>query len=471
MTKVHSLFLYILHTALAEQYKKDAVWQYASETNIESVSAETMTACLNLSEVHVILPLIYEQLLSFPSICALSLSQQKHFKARALHIATRQIIQTNEFLTLILHAQKQGLDPIVVKGVTVRNLYPQPCLRPSVDEDLLIPAEEMGKWHRFLLSEGLFADNPSESHMISDGSVPRKLDLAHSISSYVATTDLSSEDLKAATEFSYHKENSPTYIELHKTLFDPQSDAYGDFNELFPDVFDHTVRIQIEDVSVRTLEPSYHFLYLILHAFKHFVHSGIGIRAVCDIGMFAEHYRNEIDWGWIRESLEKVNAFTFARGILRIVQKYLMPEAAFFDQIKGWCLEDLDIEPLLEDILASGVHGASSLTRLHSSNITLQAVANQKKSQAISKGSSRHKPISRGTLKRTLFPSAKRLAGRYTYLKKMPVLLPVAWGQRAAHYLAESRNKHAVSDAAESLRLGEARIRLLKQYGIIQENN
>ena len=408
------------------------------------LSSDEWEFILATSREQKLLSAIYHVSCGLSSFKKVDKNTLRTYRDAAVLSVTRQIVQTNEFLTLILHAQEQGLDPIVVKGITVRSLYPVPCLRPSVDEDLLISAGETENWHRFLLSEGLFLDDPN-SNEVSPMNMAGK--------------DLTSAEMETATELSYHKENSPTYIELHKTLFDPDSNVYGNFNALFPDVFVHTMRMQIEDVSVRTLEPTYHFLYLILHAFKHFVHSGIGIRAACDIGMFAEHYQNEIDWGWIRKSLEKVNAFTFARGMLCIVKKYLMPDALFFDQIKDWRLESLDVEPLLEDILASGVHGASSMTRLHSSNMTLNAVANQKKEQSVKKGTLRH----------MLFPSVKKLAGRYPYLKKMPLLLPLAWAQRAGHYLTESRKNRAVSDAAESLRLGEARIRLLKQYGIIDK--
>ena len=44
------------------------------------------------------------------------------------------------------------------EGIVCRSLYPIPCLRPSVDEDIFVPAEDTEKYHEFLLSEGLFAD-------------------------------------------------------------------------------------------------------------------------------------------------------------------------------------------------------------------------------------------------------------------------------------------------------------------------
>ena len=49
----------------------------------------------------------------------------------------------------------------------------------------------------------------------------------------------------------------------------------------------------------------------------------------------------------------------------------------------------------------------------------------------------------------------------------MPLLLPVAWGQRLAHYLGE-RNRGQDNNAAAPLQLGKERIELMKMYDIIE---
>ncbi len=115
-------------------------------------------------------------------------------------------------------------------------------------------------------------------------------------------------------------------------------------------------------------------LFLMLHAYKHFLHSGVGIRPMCDIGLFAEAYGDGIDWKTVRRKLTSVNAFYYARALLRIIEIYVLPGAEFFTNINDWNIQEINVEPLLEDLFAGGVHGASSVSRLHSSNMTLQAV-------------------------------------------------------------------------------------------------
>lgn len=382
------------------------------------------------------LPLIYEVVSGLPSFRQIGKDRSHRYRDTALNASIRQINQTNEFLTLLLHAQSRSLDPIVVKGIVCRSLYPVPCLRPSVDEDMLVPPEDVGRYHEFLLSEGLFADEP----------------------------DLSPEERRHEYEISYHRENSPTYIELHTALFEPGSPVFAKLNGLFDGMEERTVRVQIEDVSVRTLAPTDHLLFLILHAYKHFLYSGTGIRPMCDIGLFAEAYADEIDWEEVREKLASVDALYFAKAVFRVVQLHLLPGASFYARIRDWEIAGVDVAAFLADSLDGGLHGTSSLMRLHSSNITLQAMEME------GGGRKRGSGMVMQAL-RTVFLPYGQMRRKYPYLKKVPVLLPAAWVQRIVKYCLEiHRNRKKASDShvTESLRLGTERVRLLRQYKIIE---
>lgn len=428
MNRVQSFFLNLFCAAVFSRPATDP-----------GCSENEWTDLFRIAHEQSVLPMLYEVCFRFDSFQRIQAEVRRPWKEQALQTAVRQITQTNEFLTLILHSQDQGLDPVVLKGIVCRSMYPKPYLRPSVDEDILVRPEEMKMFHQFLVSEGLFPDDPDT-------------------------------DPKTASEISYHKKDSPIYIELHKDLFGSEGGNPGDWNELFDRLLDRAVCVQIEDVSVRTLAPTDHFLYLILHAFKHFIHSGVGIRPVCDIGLFAEHYVDEIDWERIRVRLSAVHAFDFARALFRIVQQYLLTDAALFERIEDWQTEEIDTEPLLKDILTGGVHGNASMERLHSSNITLNAVNTDKKRTGL---------IDAAIY--SIFLPIERMSSQYPYLKKVPVLLPFAWGQRLIGYLRERRavrfghrDSHGLSagdkrgGAAESIRLGQSRVELLKKYGIIR---
>ncbi len=418
------------------KYQKRLLEAVKAAVNEESLTKEEATSndyekLFELSEKQYILPLVFDIQNSNSGFKKVYKQEYKKTQKKALHQAIRQIVQTNDFLTILLHAQAQGLDPIVLKGIVCRDLYPQPCLRPSVDEDLLINPKDTEKYHKFFLSEGLFSDD-----------------------NYTFT------EREEAAELSYHKENSPTYIELHKYLFDPKSKACGNLNQLFDDIYNSDERVQIEDVSVRTLTPTNHLLYLVLHAYKHFIHSGIGIRPICDIGMFSECYRERINWDRFRSQLNKVNVIDFARALFQVIKLYIFPNALFFNDISEWNLDGVDVDFILEDLFESGVHGASSITRLHSSNITLQAVENSKEGQ-----------INRtNSLISLAFPSVEKIKGQYHYLNKAPFLLPVAWIQRSFKYISERKKSRKSGFITESIKIGKHRTELMKQYNIIENS-
>jgi hypothetical protein len=393
------------------------------------LGAEEWQEVLTLAEAHKLLPLILNAVWELPS-CRAALKRPqpkeetapdgKRWKELALEQVSRQAIQENEFLNLILDLRACGLEPAVMKGPVCRALYPKPLLRPSVDDDLLIPDDLAPAFHAALLDLGLCADKPNAD--------PGQL-----------------------WEISYHRPGSPLYIELHKRLFDPESDVFRGFNEFFAGVLDRTVPVQIQDVTLRALGPEDHLLFLLLHAFKHFLYSGFGLRIVSDVCLYTWRYGAEIDFARLLAVCAELRCDRFAAALYRIGEKYLDLPAP-----EPFALPDVEETALLEDVLAAGLVGAE-INRLHSANITLGAVADRNTGKAAGR-----------SLRRTVFLPAKKLSGRYPWLEKRPWLLPAAWTCRVGSYLRH-RGKYGEQSPAASLRIGKERVKLLETYGIIDE--
>lgn len=368
-------------------------------------------AIFTLANQQKLLPILFEAARKTPAAAenaALFAAVKQQVIAQVLH----QTMRASEFADLYHKLRAAGLHPVVVKGQLCSRLYPLKDYRISADDDLYIPDAEFMACHEQLLANGL-------------------------------TTDTPADELPTADEVSYTKNGSPLYIELHRHLFDSSEDAHDELNRFFAD-------IQATEIDgLLAMPPHEHLLYLILHAYKHFVRSGIGLRQFCDIGLWARAYHAEIDWQRLHERCESVHAATFAAAAFRITKDYLGID---FDLPAPWS-EAVDVEPLLHDTLCGGVYGSNDLTRLHSSTATLNAV---KASRTGEKS---------GVL-RTVFPKREYLEHRYPYLKKRPNLLPVAWAQRLAHYASEKQSG-ADSSASGSIKLSKERIELMKQYGVM----
>ena len=397
LTTTETQFLYIAKSAIS-----------GGDLPAEKVDWPAIFALANQQKL---LPILFEAVRKMPAAgenAALFAVTKQQVIAQVLH----QTMRTSEFADLYQKFRAAGLHPVVVKGQLCSRLYPLKDHRISADDDLYIPDAEFMACHEQLLANGL-------------------------------TTDTPADELPTADEVSYTKEGSPLYIELHRHLFDSAEDAHDELNHFFTDIN------PVEMDGFLAMPPHEHLLYLILHAYKHFVRSGIGLRQFCDIGLWARAYHVEIDWQRLHEQCESVHAATFAAAAFRIARDYLGID---FDLPTPWD-GGIDVEPLLHDSLCGGVYGSNDLTRLHSSTVTLNAVKASRTGE-------------KSSVLRTVFPKREYLERRYPYLKKRPYLLPVAWVQRIAHYASEKQSG-ADNSASGSIKLGKERIELMKRYGIM----
>ena len=368
-------------------------------------------AIFTLANQQKLLPILFEAVRKMPAaeenVALFAVTKQQ-----VIGQVLNQTVRSAEFSDLYHKLRSAGLHPIVVKGQLCSRLYPLKDHRISADDDLYISDAEFMACHRQLLANGL-------------------------------TTDTPVDELVTADEVSYTKNGSPLYIELHRHLFDSAEDAHDELNHFFTDIN------PVEMDGFLAMLPHEHLLYLLLHAYKHFVRSGIGLRQFCDIGLWARAYHAEIDWQRLHEQCESVHAATFAAAAFHIAGDYLGIE---FDLPTPWS-DAVDVEPLLHDSLCGGVYGSNDLTRLHSSTVTLNAVKASRTGE-------------KSSVLRTVFPKREYLERRYPYLKKRPYLLPVAWVQRIAHYASEKQSD-ADSSASGSIKLAKERIELMKRYGIM----
>lgn len=346
------------------------------------------------------------------------------YKWKTVQLTSLQALKTESFLCLMESLNRQGVYPVTVKGIICRNLYPKPDCRISGDEDILIPKEQFHKCHQVLTESGL---------KVAD----------------------ENQDTEKEYEVSYTARKGTLYIELHKSLFPPESNVYGDFNRFFEQADEHCVEIETEGRKVRTLGHTDHFFYLICHAFKHFLHSGFGIRQVCDIILYASRYGSEIDWNRVLKQCREIHGEYFTAALFQIGEKYLDFHADSAGIPKEWQAMKVDETMMLEDLLSAGIYGYGSKSRMHSSNITLNTAADQ--------WHGRHS----SNILKALFPSAGEMEKKCSYLRKHKWLLPAAWITRICRYCRETITR-SDQTATEALQIGKHRVKLMKTYRIIK---
>ncbi len=395
LTSTQSNFILLLRSALANR------------TASLPLDADT-TAILHLTANHK----LYHMILSAMPTELLPEPQKR--RPALLNQITAQVTATNAFLHLWGDMIKASFHPLVVKGIVCRSLYPQPELRPSSDEDLYVSADEFEPCCAFLQERGMTPDKTPFSDYGEIG----------------------------------WRSKDGLYIELHRELFE------GDELQELHDFFSFNT-LQTEDYptpygkSVTSLNPHDHFLYLLLHAYKHFIHSGFGIRQICDIGLWAQKYSSRIEWHKLIEQCDTVRIRKFAAAVLCIARHDLQIEFSVPEELE--CAPDYG-QPMLKDIICGGIYGSADTDRQHSATMTLNAVKSAKNETKYS-------------VWQSVFPSRETMENKYPYVKKRPFHLPAAWIQRIFIYAV--RSKSGETHAVQSLSIGKERIELLRHYGIL----
>lgn len=321
-------------------------------------------------------------------------------KLSCVNVYAHMALKTDQMGALGILLADNQIDYLPFKGYIVREYYPVPELRTFGDVDFLIRKEDRKKCHELLLANGF---------ILKKGWEP----------AYTYTKGISTFEI---------------HTELLETEISGRLQCRGFFAE---NPWQHA--LQRSD-HFYVFDSEYHFVYLLTHIAKHISGSGAGCRMYLDLAVFIKNGR-ELDWKWILETLKGIGLWTFAVYALTLVQEYFgveipvtLPEIA-----------EQDFEEFFSYTMEAGVFGFENRD-------SGAVVLKNRKS-----GDGR---LHRGrTIFRIMFPAAKTIAPRYTYLQRRPWMLPIAWVHRLiltkknirAHI--KKAEKIAGADAAEVERL------------------
>ena len=351
--------------------------------------------------------------------------EKEHFRLRAFRMIVLQMNRTMALEDYYKDILDTGVKPLLVKGLVLRDCWPDGNMRISGDEDFLIRAEDYPTIKKFFLSRGFKQDKeePGPEEGLPD-------------------------------EIGFQKRDEDVYYEVHRTLFSEKSAFFSRFNDVFEDAFSDVAGFQRENYCFYTLDPTRHLFFVLSHMLKHFVMGGVGIRQLIDILMFIRKYDQQIDRIRFKSLLQNFGLQVYWINLMEIGRLYLGFEAAdynmqFFNGIKP------DPADMLIDMLDAGIFGRTSIERMHSANITLEAARRQGLSGRL-----------RGIV-RALFPGMTYMEQRYPFVKNKKWLMPAAYIKRFEDY-ASNRKVRKEEDPSEdsAFTIGMQRACLLDKYQI-----
>lgn len=226
-------------------------------------------------------------------------------KNKAYEQAYRLSLLDSEREELLSYLNEQKIWHMPLKGVVLKELYPDPDMREMCDNDILYDSDRQAAVVEFFAARG-----------------------------YKGKIDASSDDVFT---------KPPVYnFEMHRSLFEDTCDSrwvqyYADVkSRLIPDDSGCGYHFSDEDF----------YIYVTLHNYKHYTVGGIGLRSVIDCAVYTG--AKQLNWGYIERELAALGALDYSRALKGLADKLFGPAAALLDEAEA---------DMLDYIMSSGAYG------------------------------------------------------------------------------------------------------------------
>lgn len=334
---------------------------------------------INLSRKHKIEGLIYSALNKAELLENIDDDKVKDLKKEVFFTGVTQISNMSKLEKVFNEFSKENVPVIVLKGLVVREYYPQPEQRSMSDADIFVKAKDINKSKKILIDLGYTEIDAEASHHIK-----------------------------------YIKSGYPM-IELHWHVM--KRDGFSDELDLFEDdIWDRTIEVKVKGAKVLSLGYEDLALHLCMHMAAHLAASGFGVRQIADLVLLVEKKGHLIDWTLF---INKAEEFGFKKFI--IIMFKICNILFSMDIPKEMAVYKIDDEEMFESLISTifdgGVYGKKDMA----SNFANQVAFNYK-------GKDSNATI--GAIRRYfrfIFPSIETMSDKYSYARKIRILTPIAW--------------------------------------------
>lgn len=274
---------------------------------------------------------------------------KKHFSAQT----AQQIMQEYSESKLFEEFSVRGIKYMPLKGHFIKKLYPYPEMRTSCDIDV-------------------FYDKG-------------KRDVVLEILSNLGFT------LVSTSEYDDHWSKDVVTIETHFNLASNEDNLQKYYSDIWQ-------RLKTDDGKEFYFTDEDFYIYLMVHAAKHFLSDGFGIRTVLDFYLFKKN--KNLDQNYLEKEFEKLGLNKFVKSFVHLSEVWFGDETA---------TEETDI--LCDYVVGARVYGTENRGVIMR-NISKSGSASATK---------------RAFIFRRIFPPFKEMSERYKVLKKCVILLPFMW--------------------------------------------
>lgn len=279
----------------------------------EKVKVEQMDleAVYKLSQVHSISALAYMALEQLP---------QFDWKNEEIHLKWKEeknkAVRKNALLDiaradLCSFLENEGIWYLPLKGCVLKEMYPKAGMRQMSDNDILFDPDYRQKVKDYFVANGYKVESIGGNHDV-------------------------------------YQKNPVLNFEMHISLFGKtQNPKWVDY---YADVKKKLKQEDLTRCAMRFTDEDF-YIYMIVHAKKHFSSAGTGLRLLLDCFIYLENKKDSLNWNYIERELEKLEAAEFEQLIHSLSEQVFGTLSLELDG-----LDDRQ-EKMLRQLALSGTYG------------------------------------------------------------------------------------------------------------------
>ncbi len=338
-------------------------------------------------------------------------------------IMFRELKQNHAIRTIVDEAKKGGLQLVFFKGIVLADLYPQYAERISSDSDILVSDADRPATESLLVQLGYEKDEEESKNMVQV----------------------------------YYNKDFEHMVELHTRLWeDYEGPRIETLKRMRLSCSETNIKTKACGIEIETLGYEKHLVYQLFHIIKHFSLNGIGIRYLIDITLFVNKYFDKIDWKLFWKHMDELGYTKFIESFFRIcIAELLMTDKVFDTHEASF---DCSVEDLKMDLLKVG-----NINDKEAGWQIMGAMEAYFTGEVEAPKTKFRRQLS------MMFPSAKAMPKTYTYVRKYPILLPLAWIHRDIKYLIrKNAQKNDGYNISEKIDVAEKRLHLIEELGLAE---
>ena len=299
-------------------------------TPFSSMNSADWEEIYQLARTQALLAITFDGVLSLPAELRPPRPLYLQWAAKVVQIEQSNLRLNEELPEVFMPYREAGLHPILLKGQGIATHYINPLHRQCGDIDVYIGKEGQPIANNILLRHGAEAEGEASDKHAS---------------------------------YSFHG----VHIENHRIILrinNPAGNRY--FQRLIQEWYpQHAETREIHEYPVSLPPVTFNALYIFMHAFVHFLNSGIGLRQVCDWTRLLATRHEDIDKLLLEKYFRKVGLLRAAKAFGYIAVHYLgLPEDNLPSKVWNGQEKSYWMISLLPETSVSMTHASSHVPKV-----------------------------------------------------------------------------------------------------------